>query len=89
MCLTQVIFSGYQFWFGYSQKVINVCSGYITCWHLGNVPDPKKVQFVRQITLGVNHSWPLLAHNSVRKPYPYWHKNQKKGTLCGTLFGQS
>ena len=35
---------------------INVCSGYITCWHLGNVPDPKKVQFVRQITLGVNHS---------------------------------
>ncbi len=48
--------------FRYREVHINVCSGYITCWHLGNVPDPKKVQFVRQITLGVNHSCPLISH---------------------------
>ena len=32
-------------------------TGYIICWHLSNEPDPKKVQFVRQITPGVNESW--------------------------------
>ena len=29
----------------------------ITSCHLGNVSNPKKVQFVRHITLGLNHSW--------------------------------
>ncbi len=42
--------------FGCREVHMNICSGYITCWHLGNEPDPKKVQFVSQITLGVNES---------------------------------
>ncbi len=46
---------------GYSHVVyIHVCSGYITCGHLGNVSDLKKVQFarLRHIILGLNHSCP-------------------------------
>ncbi len=27
---------------------------------------------------------PLLAHNMSRNPYPYWHKNRDRPTLCGT-----
>ncbi len=56
LCAWQESFS-----LGTSLNLDTLCSGYITCWHLCNEPDPKKVQFVRQITLGVNESWNRLS----------------------------
>ncbi len=38
---------------------INLDCGYIICWDLDNVSDTKRVRFVRDITLGVNHSCSL------------------------------
>ena len=42
--------------------------GYIIFRYLGNVPDSKKVRFVRQVTQGVNQSWNfhnLQVHKSI------------------------
>ena len=47
-----VIFPEYQCHF----RIVGVASGYITYTDFDSVPDLQKVQFVRQITLGVDQS---------------------------------
>ena len=59
MCLVEVIVFEYLYlgqWL-INYIMLNKCLQwmYITCLHLVNMPYSKKVQFVRHITLGVNH----------------------------------